>query len=329
MKHPFLAFFTLFVLATSAQNDQLDLLVEQWHDAAEHADSAKYFGAFASDESIFQGTDATEYWTVEEFKTWAAPFFRRESAWTFHPMERTWHQHGDVFWFSERLSSTHMGLCRGTGIVVNTEDGWKIDYYSLSFEVPNEVVSTVVPLLDSNHVEVLKFRKELNDHYLDPEHSPLTDEERAHFQGHEFFEYDPKYVVEAELELTPKMEPFEMATSSGKTQSYRVYGILTFTLDGQKHTLEVYESLRLKNIPEYANHLFLPFKDQSTGVMTYGTGRFMDLEKPTGSTLTLNFNLCYNPYCAYTDGYSCPITPETNTLNTIILAGIRGPKKTH
>lgn len=329
MKTLFLTFFSLSIVYSSAQTEHLDHLIDQWHLAADRADSTQYFGAFASDESVFQGTDATEYWTLAEFKTWAAPFFRRESAWTFHPIERTWHQHDEVYWFSERLSSSHMGLCRGTGIMVKTQQGWKIDHYSLSFEVPNEVVSTVVPLLDSNHVNVLNFRKELNEHYLDPEHSPLTEEERTQFNGHDFFNYDPRYIVEASLELTPNAPPFEMATSSGKTQTFRVYGILTFTLEAQQHSLEVYESMRLQNLPEYKNYLFLPFKDHTTGSSTYGTGRFMDLEKPIGSSISLNFNLCYNPYCAYTDGYSCPITPKINTLDISILAGIKGPEKAH
>ena len=326
MKALFFLLITLFSGSLLAQKHDLDVVIDNWHLAASKADSAVYFGLFADSASVFQGTDASEYWTAVEFAKWAGPYFRRESAWTFTPLERVWHEYSGVHWFSERLSSTHMGLCRGTGIMVPTEEGWKLDFYSLSFEVPNVAVTEVVPLLHPDRIEVLHFREELNRHYKDPEHSPLREEDQAAFTAHEFFDYDSKFRVEAELELTPEAEVFDMATSSGKAQKYRTYGIIRFTIDGQTHQLEVYESLRLKAMPEYANHLFLPFKDATTGSISYGTGRFLDLTKPSnGSTIVVDFNQCYNPYCAYSDRYSCPITPSVNTLSISITAGIKGP----
>ena len=307
------------------QQHTLNDMVDTWHKAAAQADSSTYFGAFASDESVFEGTDGGEYWTISAFQKWAAPYFKRGNAWTFSPVERRWYSHSGVLWFSERLDSEHMGRCRGTGVVIKTLQGYKIDHYSLSFEVPNEIVSELVPLATHDRIEVLKFRDELNRQYRDSSDSPLSEKDRNAFIQHDFYPYQAKYRVKARLELTPNAQTFDMSTSSGKSKKYRTYGIAHFTIDKVEYELEVYESLRLKVLPEYADHLFLPFKDLTTGISTYGTGRFLDLTKSLGETLIIDFNQCYNPYCAYSDGYSCPITPSQNFIDITLEAGIIGP----
>ena len=89
-----------------------------------------------------------------------------------------------------------------------------------------------------------------------------------------------------------------MATYSGEVQPYRKYGEITFTLDGQKHTLEVYENLRYLKIPGYEDYLFLPFKDLTNSKKTYGGGRYINLSKKDAAdgTLTVDFNKNYNPW---------------------------------
>ena len=303
----------------------LNEFIDNWHLAASKADSASYFGAFYNDQSIFQGTDGSEYWTAVEFREWAAPYFHRESAWTFEAFERYWYRKGEVLWFNERLNSPHMGICRGVGIVQLTSDGPKIDHYSLSFEVPNEVVGDLVPLATTERIEVLKYQQELDDFYTDSTTSPLTPEERAAFHGHEFFSYNPEMAVEAKIKVLENEPWFNMATSSGVSREYRRYAKATFELRGQTLELFLYQSKRLMAMEEYRDHLFLPFMDKTTGVSTYGTGRFMDITKPEGTTMVLDFNYAYNPYCAYTDGYSCPITPQENYIDIEINAGIQGP----
>ena len=312
----------------SAHLDETTLneFIDNWHLAASIADSAAYFGAFNNDESIFQGTDGGEYWTAGEFLAWAAPYFRRESAWTFKSFERHWYRKGNTLWFNERLDSPHMGKCRGVGVVRATSDGLKIDHYSLSFEVPNEVVGELVPLATPERIEVLKYQQELDDFYTDSTTSPLSPEERAAFHGHQFFSYNPEMAVEANIEVLENEPWFNMATSSGVSREYRRYAKATFELRGQTLELFLYQSKRLMAMEEYQDHLFLPFMDKTTGVSTYGTGRFMDITKPEGNTMVLDFNYAYNPYCAYTDGYSCPITPKENYIDVEVNAGIKGPE---
>ena len=130
--------------------------------------------------------------------------------------------------------------------------------------------------------------------------------------------------VEANIEVLENEPWFNMATSSGVSREYRRYAKAIFELRGQTLELFLYQSKRLMAMEEYQDHLFLPFMDKTTGISTYGTGRFMDITKPEGSTMVLDFNYAYNPYCAYTDGYSCPITPQENYIDIEVNAGIKG-----
>ncbi|HCP40911.1 MAG TPA: hypothetical protein DIT65_03885 [Cryomorphaceae bacterium] len=323
-----LGYFIAEEIRDALEDEQrLNKFIDNWHRAAATADSGAYFGAFYNNESIFQGTDGGEYWTAEEFSTWAAPYFRRESAWIFESFERHWYRKGNTLWFNERLDSPHMGKCRGVGVVQSTKEGLKIEHYSLSFEVPNEVVGDLLPLAIPKRIEVLKFQQELDDFYSDSTTSPLTPEERADFYGHEFFNYNPKMTVEAQIQVLENEAWFNMATSSGVSREYRRYAKVTFEIGGQTLELFLYQSKRLMAMEEYQDHLFLPFTDKTTGVSTYSTGRFIDITKPEGTTMVLDFNYAYNPYCAYTDGYSCPITPKENYIDIEINAGIKGPKE--
>jgi len=130
---------------------QVHRVMDAWHYAASVADSSAYFGAMASDESIFIGTDETERWTTSEFKTWSRRYFQRASAWTFVPVtgERHVQTQGDVAWLDEKLDSEHMGRCRGTGILTfdHEANSWKIAHYTLSYAVPNEVADSVMQVI--------------------------------------------------------------------------------------------------------------------------------------------------------------------------------------
>ena len=77
--------------------------------------------------------------------------------------------------------------------------------------------------------------------------------------------------------------------------------------------------------PAYKNYIFLPFTDDSNGFETYGGGRYLDIDKPEDGVrkIVLDFNIAYNPYCAYSDAYSCPIPPRENNLSVKILAGAK------
>lgn len=179
--------------------------------------------------------------------------------------------------------------------------------------------NTVVP---DALAEIILFQQELNEHYKDTADSPLPFAEIESFSGHEFFPIDMKYRVEADLILTPEATAFEIPTSTARKALYRQYAIAVFTIDSIEYRLSLYESMKLKEKEEYKDYLFLPYKDFTNGFETYGGGRYIDLKIPDGEKIIIDFNQSYNPYCAYSDKYSCPIPPDENSLPGRIEAGV-------
>jgi len=173
----------------------------------------------------------------------------------------------------------------------------------------------------------LAFQHTINEEYKDPSESPLSTEDREAFKTLDFFDIDTTYVVNADFVRTPYESPFAMPTTKERTPIYVKYGELYFQLKGKKYKLNVYQSQDLSRKPEYADYLFLPFTDKTNGESTYGGGRYIDLKLPLEKTVEIDFNKAYNPYCAYSKNYSCPIPPSENDLNTSIPAGVRYDKK--
>lgn len=150
MKH-FLTFFLLLsclapAAAQSSAKENIDQLLNQWHDAAARADFDQYFSKMA-EESVFIGTDPTENWHKPAFMKWSKPYFDKGKAWSFSTLERNIFLAEDceIAWFDELLE-THMGICRGSGVVAKENGEWKIKHYVLSIEIPNENVSEVTQL---------------------------------------------------------------------------------------------------------------------------------------------------------------------------------------
>ena len=73
----------------------------------------------------------------------------------------------------------------------------------------------------------------------------------------------------------------------------------------------------------YKDYLFLPFSDLTCGKDSYIGGRYIDMRIPKSNTVLIDFNKAYNPYCAYSYKYSCPIVPLDNDLDIEILAGVK------
>jgi uncharacterized protein (DUF1684 family) len=167
---------------------------------------------------------------------------------------------------------------------------------------------------------LLQHRLHYKQEFITSAHSPLKAADTGFLR---FFTPDERFRVMSRVERTPDAPVFDMATRSGKTQPYRRYGMLHFTLQDKELTLEVYQSQTLKNKPGYEDHLFIPFNDLSNGEQTYGGGRYLDLKTTDirNGRLVLDFNKAYNPYCAFASGYSCPIPPDANRLDVVIAAG--------
>ncbi|MEM9143409.1 MAG: DUF1684 domain-containing protein [Bacteroidota bacterium] len=171
--------------------------------------------------------------------------------------------------------------------------------------------------------EILDFQAGLNREFRDPETSPLPDRYRKSFEGLDFFAPDTAYRVRARLVRTPEALPFLMPTTTDRTSKEVVYGIVTFSLHGKNHRLEIYQNPELILEDGYADYLFLPFTDRTNGDQTYMGGRYLDLRIPKSDTIVLDFNKAYNPYCVYNKKYSCPLVHGVNALGARILAGVK------
>jgi len=174
------------------------------------------------------------------------------------------------------------------------------------------------------------YQQKLNSVFKDASKSPLKSKDLKSFEGLDFFPVDSYYIIRASIELTPNTPFIGMPTSTNEKSYYRKFGMLTFTLKEKEMQLTLYQSLEESENPIFKDYLFLPFTDETSGGDSYGGGRYMDVFKSninTDGTLELNFNNTYNPYCAYNEDYSCPLTPRDNHLNIAILAGVKDFKK--
>jgi uncharacterized protein (DUF1684 family) len=132
------------------------------------------------------------------------------------------------------------------------------------------------------------------------------------FTGLQYFDVDPALRFELEVEPFEERVAAELATSDGDIRAYQRYGRLRFEVDGQPAELTLFAS---------PSGFFLPFVDSLAGTETYGAGRYLDPEPLGGKRFLIDFNLAYNPWCAYNEHYSCPIPPAENRLKVPIRAG--------
>lgn len=164
---------------------------------------------------------------------------------------------------------------------------------------------------------------ELNQEFINPETSILEPEDFKVFSGLEFFPIDEKFIVEAKVLRTPDEKPFLMPTSTSRLPEYVKYGEAHFTIDGEDLVLNIFKSVKPYDEEGYEDYLFLPFTDLSSGDGSYGGGRYLDLRISEGDYITIDFNKAYNPYCAYSAKYSCPIPPKENDLPIRVEAGVK------
>jgi uncharacterized protein len=168
-----------------------------------------------------------------------------------------------------------------------------------------------------------RFESAIKAEYADPHNTPLSAKAKKTFKGIHFFPVDVKYAVAAKFVRTPHEKPFQMSTSSGMRKTYIKYAEVYFTIDKKEYKLNVYQSQELLQQPDYKDYLFIPFTDATSGNETYEGGRYIDLTMPKSNQVLINFNEAYHPYCAYTDGYNCPVPPQENHLPVKIEAGVR------
>ena len=160
--------------------------------------------------------------------------------------------------------------------------------------------------------ELDEFRAAKDEFFAQQAQSPLTPEQKSDFKGLVYFPENPSLRLEVRPEEFPVKNDLSVQTTGGDTQHYQRWGKFRFTVEGRAAELTIYMG---------ENGLFLPFVDSLAGKETYPAGRYLEPEPLSGGRLRVDFNLAYNPYCAYNDRWSCPLTPFENRLKVPIRAG--------
>ncbi|TGD73610.1 hypothetical protein E4634_11360 [Mangrovimicrobium sediminis] len=146
----------LLALPASADPEQaVAATLDAFHGAAAEADEERYLGLM-TEQAVFLGTDGSERWQGEAFRSFVHDNFSRGRGWTYRPRERrvSVAADGDIAWFDEMLDNDSLGECRGSGVLVNTASGWKIAQYNLSVPVPNALVDSVVDSIRSGETQM-------------------------------------------------------------------------------------------------------------------------------------------------------------------------------
>ena len=160
--------------------------------------------------------------------------------------------------------------------------------------------------------ELAEFRAEKDEFFREHSQSPLAPEQKRNFKGLEYFSENEALRLEVEVEHLFDQAPMQMQTSTGGVQMYLRHSRFKFEVDGQGAELTIYQN---------EGGYFLPFVDSLAGKETYPAGRYLEPDELPGNRFFVDFNLAYNPYCAYNEMWSCPITPAENRLKVPIRAG--------
>jgi uncharacterized protein len=172
---------------------------------------------------------------------------------------------------------------------------------------------------------ILRARGDKDAGFRSGSNSPIAREERGRFKGLNYFPPSLAFRYRVQLVRYPRPDSIRLGTNTGEIRDALRYGYFEFEAGGQKCRLQVYRTM--EDIQSGGRQLFVPFRDATSGQETYGAGRYIDLHENTTGAYELDFNLAYNPYCAYTKSYSCPVPPAENTLPVPIPAGEKTYRK--
>ncbi len=171
--------------------------------------------------------------------------------------------------------------------------------------------------------ELEQFRKLKNDFFKKGPGSPLTPEQMKGFNGLNYFPENPELRFKLPLERYTNPDHVTMQTSTGGVQEYYKVGQVKFKVTTVEAALQVYESV------DHPGSYFIPFVDATAPAETYGAGRYLEPEEIRAGELLVDFNYCYNPYCAYNERWSCPFPPRENQLKVRVEAGEKNFEPPH
>ena len=198
---------------------------------------------------------------------------------------------------------------------------------SLTSAQSQDIGSDIENKNDAAYAFAKAYQEQLNATYKNPDSTILSKEQLKDFKGLDFYKIDTKYRVTATFTPSVLKLPVAIETSTGVPRTYNTHGTVTFEIDGEEQQLTVFQNPAFIQTPnhKYKNTLLLGFTDTTSGQGSYGSGRYVDILTTDiqNGVIVIDFNKAYNPYCAYTEGYSCAIPPAENELTVAIKAGVK------
>ena len=191
------------------------------------------------------------------------------------------------------------------------------------------LVYTFIPLdgdtKDEYRKSILEEREKTAEFMKNSADSPFRKKGDVQFEGLHYFDVDPAFKVNAKITPFAQPEQVMLTLSDGSREKYFKYAAAEFELSGEPQRLVLLKSENYWN----EDWLFLPFYDETSTHESYGGGRYLEITYTGGSVATIDFNLCYNPYCAYTDTYRCPFPPRENQVTVRVTAGEKIYREDH
>lgn len=162
-------------------------------------------------------------------------------------------------------------------------------------------------------------RKSYKKGFIKDERSPLV---KKDLRNLDFYPSDEQWNLKCPCVTEENGLQFDMPTYSGIKKPYKIYARAHCSHKKDTFSVTLYQSFQPMN-PLASSYLFLPFKDETNSETTYGGGRYINLtiNDIKDGYITIDFNKSYNPWCAYSDGYNCPIPPKENHLEIQVNAG--------
>jgi hypothetical protein len=166
---------------------------------------------------------------------------------------------------------------------------------------------------DSFYIDTVELERHQKEQFFRTSpYSPIED--RLNFGGLTYFPVDPQLRLTLPLQRADAPEPLTIQTNTGEARDFLRLGVVEFEIDGEAAQLAIYQGVEQEE-------LFVPFRDATSGNETYGAGRYLEPESLPDGRILLDFNAAYNPFCAYSENYSCPLPPFENHLRVAIYAG--------
>lgn len=153
--------------------------------------------------------------------------------------------------------------------------------------------------------------------------SPLTEAQKGDLDQLDFFPVDETFKVKARLEPLEVKTMVQIPLTDGSVEKYVRHSFAVFELKGQEVKVLLLQAADEAD----KRNFFLAFADATSGEETYGGGRYLNLRQDGQRSITIDFNLAYNPYCAYNPDFACPIPPKENILEISIPAGEKNYEK--